>query len=109
MARWFSFAGFLALMTVGWVLFELTNVWPFNADRVPLLRILFGVSTVAATSAFLFIHQRLLPAGLMVAAFAVTSILSRATFNVPYIVSAAVVVMLIALVSRYFSPPLRVG
>lgn len=108
MARWFSLFGFIALLVVGWVLFELTNVWPFNADRIPTLRLLFGGFALTATGALLFSNRRLLPAGLTAAAFAVTSALSRATFNIPYVVSAALVVVLIALVSRYFGSPLRV-
>jgi hypothetical protein len=38
MVRWVTFAAFVALIGLGWLVFELTNVQPVNADRIPATR-----------------------------------------------------------------------
>lgn len=107
MVRWFSFAAFIALLAVGWVLFELTNVWPFNADQIPILRTLFVGFALLATGAFLFGRWRLLPAALTIGAFATTSALSNARANFQYIASAGLIVLIVGLLTLSFGIPLN--
>ena len=107
MVRWLSFAGFIALIAMGWLLFELTNIWPFNAEKILLLRAGFFGFAVLATGAFLFGRWRLLPAALTFGAFASTSAFSNATTNPAYVASAGVIVLLVALLSRLFGSPLK--
>lgn len=108
MVRGVSLAAFFALIGLSWLVFELTNVWPFNAGRIAALRAIFAVLATSATGLFLFGRWRWLPAALLIAAFVVTTALSNAAATVPYIFSTGAIVLLVALVSRKFEPPLNV-
>ncbi|GGB73119.1 hypothetical protein [Blastomonas aquatica] len=109
MIRWFSLAAFGALLALGWVIFELANAWPINADKIPGLRAMFAVFSLLATGAFLFVRWRLLPAALLLTAFVLIAALSNAVLTIPYLASAAVVVLMVAVLSRLFGPPLNVS
>lgn len=109
MVRCFSFAAFVVLISLSWLVFELTNVWPFNADKIVLLRTFFVFFALSATGAFLFARWRLLPAFLLVAAFATTTAVSNAVINLPSFASMGVLILLVAIVSRLFGHPLNVG
>ncbi|HYZ47440.1 MAG TPA: hypothetical protein VE567_00950, partial [Sphingomonas sp.] len=96
------------LSGLSWLVFELTNVWSFNADSIPALRAIFAILVISAAGLFLFSRWRLLPAALLLAVFVVTTALSNAVVTVPYLVSAGAVVLLVGWVSRKFGPPLNV-
>lgn len=108
MVRWVSLAAFVALLGLSWLGFELTNVWPFNGNRVPALRAIFAVLGILAAGFFLFGRWRFLPAALLLTAFLVTTALSDAAVTVPYVVWTGAIVLLAAWVSRKFGPPLDV-
>jgi hypothetical protein len=107
MTRAFGIAAFAALTGLGWFFFELSNIWPFNADRVSALRAVFAIFALAAACSFLLARWRLLPPMFLLAAFVVTSALSKATFSVGYLVTAGVIVSLSALLSLLYRPPLN--
>lgn len=104
MIRVFSIATFVALTIIGWFFFELNNIWPFNADGVSKLRFVFAVFALSATCSFLLARWRFLPPVLLLAAFVVTSALSKATFSAAYLVTAGVIVFLSGVVSRIDRP-----
>ena len=108
MTRAFSIAAFVALTVVGWFFFELINIWPFNADRVSALRIVFAIFALSAACSFLLARWRFLPPVLLLAAFVVTSALSKADFSAAYLVTAGVIVFLSGVLSRMYRPPLNV-
>lgn len=108
MTRALSIAAFVALTSLGWFFFELSNIWPFNADRVFALRTVFAVFALAAACSFLLVRWRLLPSILLLAAFVVTSAISNADFSAAYLMTAGVIVLLSGLVSLRYRPPLNV-
>ena len=108
MTRAFSIAGFVALTGLGWFFFELSNTWPFNADRVFALRFMFAIFALAAACSFLLARWRLLPPILLLAAFVATSAMSSATFSAAYVMTAGVIVLLSGLLSLRFRPLLNI-
>ena len=108
MVRWLSLAAFLILLGLAWLTFELTNAWPFNQQSIPALRAVFAFLVLAAVGLFLFSRWRLLPAASMLIAFAAAAVLSNAVATVAYLALAGAIVVLVAVVSRTFGPPLNV-
>ena len=107
MARSLIFFGYLALLVAGWILFELQNVWPFNADRVLILRSLFSAFALASVGALLFARPRYLAPILAMAAFVATSMISRSAFSINYVVTTTLLIMVIALLTRLFGSPIK--
>ena len=106
MARWFSLAAFVVLLCLSWLIFELTNIWPFNGNRIVTLRALFGCFALLATGTFLFGRDRVLPAVFLFAAFASTTAISNAVITIQYVASICVLVLSAAAISRLFGSPL---
>ena len=99
MVRWLSLAAYAALVSLSWFIFELSHVWPFNADRIPALRTLFCVLTLSATGIFLFSRWRLLPAALLLLTFATAAVLSNAAATLSYAISVGILALLVAVVN----------
>ena len=108
MARWLSLAGFVVLLGLSWLIFELTNIWPFNGDRIMTLRTLFGCFALLTAGTFLFGRDRMLPAVFLCTAFASTTAISNAVISVQYVACIGVLLALVAAVSRVFGRPLKV-
>jgi hypothetical protein len=96
MVRRIATIGILGLLVIGWVLFEVQNIWPFNADRITVLRLIFAVGAIATVAAFAFGRSRLLPPALIASTFLSTILYSNAAITVAYTVAAAVIVVLVA-------------
>lgn len=47
MVRWIALIGMLMLLVGAWPLFEFQNIWPFNADRVVVLRSMLALGVLA--------------------------------------------------------------
>jgi hypothetical protein len=109
MVRWIATIGMLGLLVIGWVLFEVANIWPFNADRITVLRLMFAIGAIATVAAFAFGRSRLLPPVLIASAFLSTSIYSHAVKTAAYVVGAAVIVALVAALGRVRRPMLHVS
>ena len=78
MGRALGIAGFVVALALSAFLFEWQHVWPFNADRVGLLRALFYASEAGAVMALVFSPIRWLPSLLIGVGFALATVLSRA-------------------------------
>ena len=76
--RALGIAGFVVVLALSAYLFEWQNVWPFNADRIGLLRTLFYASLAGAVLALVFSGHRWLPPLLLAVGFALAYGLSRA-------------------------------
>jgi hypothetical protein len=108
MVRWIVTIGMLVLLVSAWLLFEVENTWPINADRVVILRTMFALGVLATIGAFAFGGSRLLPPMIVASAFVSTTIYSDAVTTTSYIVSAAVTVALVAALGWILRPPLYV-
>lgn len=108
MVRGIAVIGMLVLLVSAWLLFEVENIWPFNADRFLVLRSMFAAGVLATIGAFAFGRSRLLPPMLVASAFVSTTIYSAAVTTTSYIVSAAVIVALVAALGLALRPPLYV-
>lgn len=97
MAHWLRLIGFLVLVAVGALLFELQNIWPFNGDRILTLRLIFAACSLAAIIALALRRSRFLPGILLAAAFVATSALSRADISVIYLLAGTLLVTVAAL------------
>jgi len=108
MFRLVGTAAFIALIGISWLVVELTNIWPFNADRVFALRAVFAGFALAAVCSFILARSRLLPPMLLLAAFVATSAMSRAVLSAAFIMTAGAIVLLSGLLSRRSGPTLNV-
>jgi hypothetical protein len=105
MVRWIAAIGMVALIGSAWLLFEVGNIWPFNADRVAVLRSMFAFGLIATVLAFAFGRSRLLPPALMAVAFVSTTIYSNADITIAYIVSAVVIIASVGALGLFLRPP----
>jgi hypothetical protein len=97
------------LLAVGWVLFELANIWPFNADRITVLRLMFATGVIATVAVLSFGRSRLLPPVFLAGAFVSTTIYSQAVTTVAYVVGAAAITALVAALGWVRRPLFYVG
>jgi hypothetical protein len=79
--RILGIAGFILALLLSAYLFEWQHVWPFNADRIGLLRLLFYASAAGAVLALIFTRHRWLPPLLLGAGFAFVAGLSSAELD----------------------------
>lgn len=96
MVRTFAFSGMIVILAVAWVIFEVANIWPINADRITTLRLMFGVGAVGSVAAFALGRSLLLPPALIAVGFVSTTVFSHAVMTAAYIAGAAVMVALVA-------------
>jgi len=76
--RALGIAGFVVALALSAYLFEWQHVWPFNADRIGLLRTLFYASGAGAVLALVFSRYRWMPPLLLGIGFALIASLSEA-------------------------------
>jgi hypothetical protein len=108
MVRWIAVVGMLVLLVSAWLMFEIVNIWPFNDGRIEDLRSIFALGVTATIFAFVFGRSRILPPALIASTFVSTTIYSNAVITTGYIVSAAVIVALVAALGWALRPPLYV-
>ena len=96
MAHWLRLIASFALIAVGAFVFELQNIWPFNGDRILMLRLIFAAWSLAAIAALVWRRFRFLPAILLAVAFVATSALSRADITAAYLLAGALLVTVAA-------------
>lgn len=106
MAHWLRLVGFLALIAASTLVFELQNIWPFNGDRILMLRLIFGASSLAAIIVLAWGRFRFLPAILLAAAFVATSALSRADVTAAYLLVGTLIVTVAGMLGWAGRPPL---
>jgi hypothetical protein len=106
MVQWLRLIGFFALIAVGALVFELQNIWPFNGDRILMLRLIFAACSLAAIAALAWRRFRFLPAILLAVAFVVTSALSRADITAAYLLAGTLLVTVAAMLGQAGRSPI---
>jgi peptidoglycan/LPS O-acetylase OafA/YrhL len=108
MSRLMFVIGMLALLTSAWLLFEVQNIWQSNADRVVILGLMFALGAGATVASFTFGRSRSLPPTLMASTFVGTIVYSYSVLTVSYVMTATLIVALIALLACFpKEPPVR--
>lgn len=76
----------LVFAAVAALVFELQNIWPFNQDRVLLLRALFYTFEVLAVVVSFMPQHRMWGAACLLIGFVAVTALSRATLTPMYVI-----------------------
>ena len=108
--RALGIAGFVVTLALSAYLFEWQHVWPFNADRVGLLRTLFYASAAGAVLALFFSGYRWLPSLILGVGLALATVLSRAQLDARALAIAGIFLVGAWLSAILVRPPLtRLG
>ena len=106
MKRIVGLFGFIFALALSALVFEFQNIWPFNQDKIQLLRLIFyAFSAMAFLSIGVGTH-RWLPAALLALAFALIGILSNAKFELSSFALASFFIFLAAMCTVVVCPPL---
>jgi hypothetical protein len=108
MARLTCIALAIVLLVVGWFIFELTNVWPFNASLISTMRAIFALGALSSLLALLFTRYHVMPPLSLAGSYIVIGILTKSSHLGPYIASSAILVALLAILSVCAPRPLYV-
>ncbi|WP_428970404.1 hypothetical protein ACQR50_07320 [Sphingomonas sp. Xoc002] len=108
MARLTCIALAIVLLIVGWLIFELTNVWPFNASLVSMMRAIFALGALGSLLTLLFTRSRAMPPLSLAGSYIVIGFLTNSSHLGPYIASSAILVTLLAILSTFARRPLYV-
>ncbi|MCG7348398.1 hypothetical protein [Sphingomonas sp. ACRSK] len=108
MVRRLAIIGMFALLAAAWLIFELHNIWPFNGDRIEVLRIMFALGTLGTIAAFTWGCSPLLPPASLATAFVSTAAYSQAVMTPTYVLMVAVIVVLVAALGLAACRPLNV-
>ena len=106
MKRIVGLFGFIFALALSALVFEFQNIWPFNQDKIQLLRLIFyGFSAMALLAIGIGTH-RWLPAALLALAFALIGIFSNAKFELTSFVLASSFIFFAAMCTVVVCPPL---
>jgi hypothetical protein len=106
MQRILGLLGFMLAISISGFLFEWQNVWPFNADRVQLLRLVFYGFSIAALVALAVGRHWWLPPVLLAFGFVGAAALSNAQFDVRTVSLIFAFILGAAICSALVRPPL---
>lgn len=76
----------VVIAAIAALVFELQNIWPFNQDRVLMLRGIFYASEIVAVCISLIPQHRIWGAGCLLIGFIAVTALSRATVTPLYVI-----------------------
>ena len=82
----------LVIAAVAGLVFELQNIWPFNHDRVLLLRSIFYTSGVLAIVVSFIPQYRMWGAACLLIGFVTVAVLSKAAPTPMYVITGLVCV-----------------
>jgi hypothetical protein len=108
MARLTCIALAIVLIIVGWFIFELTNVWPFNASFISTMRTIFALGALSSLITLLFTRSRTMPPLSLAGSYIVIGVLTNSSHLGPYIASSAILVTLLAILGVCAPRPLYV-
>lgn len=108
MARLTCIALAILLLVIGWFIFELTNVWPFNARLVSTMRTIFVLGALSSLLTLLFTRSRAMPPLSLAGSYILIGILTNSSHLGPYIASSVILVTLLAILGGCAPRPLYV-
>jgi hypothetical protein len=82
----------MAIVIAFWVIFEIQNVWPFNNDRILLLRCLFAVPIGLSLVVFNFYNNRILVVMLSLISLILPTLFSKSVISVTYLIVSLILV-----------------
>lgn len=107
MTRAFCIASASALLVLGWIFFEITNVWPFNAGMIQIMRAIFAFGALGSLASLCFTRSRTLPPLCLAGAYVIIGLLTNGRNPTLYIILCAVLVTLVAILAVLVRRPLH--
>lgn len=108
MTRAFCIASAIALLVLGWIFFEVTNVWSINAGLIQIMRAIFAFGAIGSLVSLCFTRSRTLPPLCLAGAYVTIGFLTNGPNPTLYIILCALLVTLVAILGALVRRPLYV-
>lgn len=108
MTRLFCIASAIVLLVLGWLFFEVTNVWSFNDGLIQAMRFIFALGALGSFISLCFTRSRILPPLCLSGAYVMIGFLTNGSNPTLYVILCTLVVTLIAILGVLVRRPLYV-